>query len=241
MKRIYLLIALFALLASNSNVNAQTDLALYHRTISDTMLYNGQTSHIIRWGFINKGPVALVAATDTLVLRRAYRSNGVNSIKLSLPANGIPVGDTVYWADTVNWTSAPTNNPFTWCDTVNAFRSGAAMTDSDPNNNRICKTIPFKQDPSSVENVVAENSMSLYPNPATSNLTIKYNLTGNADETSVKIISLVGQTVHQQTIADNNAGSKQVNINVSNLAAGIYIAELNVNGAKVVSKFSVVK
>lgn len=242
MKRIYLLIAFFALMATNTTVKAQsTDLRLKHAIISDTMLYNGPTAHIIRWRFINNGPTALVQATDTLLLARAYTSGGVNRIRLTLPANGIPVGDSATWADTVSWTSAPGTNPFTWCDTVTVFRSGTLMTDTDPTNNRICKTIPFKQDPASVENVVADNSMRLYPNPATSNLTINYSLNGNADETSIRILSLVGQTVYQQSITDNSAGSKQVNISVANLNSGIYIAELSVNGAKVVNKFSIVK
>lgn len=242
MKRIYLLIAFFALMGTINTAEAQTtDLRLKHAIISDTMLYNGPTAHIIRWRFINNGPTALVQATDTLVLARAYTSGGSNRIRLTLPPNGIPVGDSATWADTVSWTSAPGTNPYNWCDTVSVFRSGVAMTDSDPSNNRICKTIPFKQDPASVENVVAENSMKLYPNPATSNLTISYNLRNNADETSIKIISLVGQTVYQQEVTDNTSGSKQVNINISNLNAGVYIAELNVNGSKAVSKFSIMK
>ncbi len=241
MKRIYLLIAFIASIAATSTVSAQTDIRLKHAIISDTMFYNGQLSHIIRWRFINDGPVALVQSTDTLVLARAYSSGGFNRIKLTLPANGIPVGDSAQWTDTVHWTGAPAQNPFTWCDTIAAYRSGSLMTDSDPTDNRICKTIPFVQDPSSVQAIVAENSLKLYPNPAANNITINYSLRNNADETTIKIRSLVGQTVYQQKIENNSAGNKQVNLDISGFTAGIYIAELDVNGTKAVSRFTVVK
>ena len=242
MKRIYLLLALVALMAAGKTTNAQsTDLQLLHITISDTMKYGGQTAHIIRWGFKNNGPTALVQNTDTIILERAYTSNGNNRLRLSLPTNGLPVGDTVYYADTVRWTSAPGSNPYTWCDTATAYRSGSMMMDPTQSNNTVCKTIPFVQESGNVSNIVAKNSMVLFPNPATTSVTIKYNLISAVKEAKVSVRNLVGQTVLVQNISDNNQGQKQLNIDVSKLSAGIYVAELQLDGAKIINKFSVVK
>lgn len=241
MKRIYLLIALVALLGVNNQTQAQNlDLEIYHRTISDTMRFGGPTGHIIRWGFINKGPMALNAATDTLLLRTAYTSGGSNRRRLSLPTAGIPAGDTVYFSDTVFFSSAPGSNPFNWCDTVRAYRNGSLMAETDTTNNVICKTIPFKSQVS-VENVVADNSFNLFPNPATSKLTINFSLLNSVNDAKISIRNLVGQTVLEQPLSDNSKGKKQVDLNISKLNAGIYVAELEVNGQKTVAKFSVVK
>lgn len=242
MKRIYLLIALvFALGAANTTQAQSVDLELYHVGISDTMFYGGTTQHIIRWGFINKSGTALVQSTDTIVLRRAYTTNGANGVRLSLPANGLPIGDTVYFTDTVGFSSAPSQNPYNWCDSAFATRNGTLMTDTDPTNNVECKTIPFVMQSSSVANIVAENSMAVYPNPATNNITISYNLNASANNGAIILRNLVGQVVHQEAIADNAKGNRQVTVDVSGLAVGMYTAELNVDGAKAVTKFSVAK
>lgn len=246
MKRIYLLFAFVALLSANSVVKAQsTDLEIYHAILSDTMYYGGTTGHIIQYGFINHGPTALVQATDTILLARAYDPDGSGPqgrrVKIYLQAAGVPVGDTVWTVrDTVFWSAAPSQNPYNWCDTATAFRGTTAMTDPQPGNNFKCKTIPFISQVS-VETIVAENSLKLYPNPASNNITVNYTLLNNADETTIRIRSLVGQTVYEQKIANGSAGNKQVNIDITNITNGIYIAELEANGTKVVGKFSVAK
>lgn len=243
MKRIYLLIALVFAIGATNNAKAQNiDLELYHVVIGDTMYYNGSLQNIIRWGFINNGPTALVAATDTIILRRAYTTNGANGVRLSLPSTGLPVGDTVYFADTVGFSNAPSSNPYNWCDTAAAFRSGSAMTDTQPMNNFKCNSVTFiDQNPVSIANVVAENSMAVYPNPASNNITVSYNLSSSVTDAKLVIRNLVGQTVYQETVAENSVGTQSINVDVSSFSAGMYVAELNINGSKVVTKFSVAK
>lgn len=247
MKRIYLLMILFVALGAANTVQAQSvDLRVRHAIISDTMFYGGTTAHIVQWNFINNGPDALLA-TDTIVLERAYFTNGNNRLRLNLSSiGGIAVGDSASYRDTIQWTSAPAQNPFNWCDTVAAYRGSTSnmaniIPDPSPSNNVVCKTIPFVMQSSSVANIVAENSMAVYPNPATNNITISYNLNASANNGAIILRNLVGQVVHQEAIADNAKGNRQVTVDVSGLAVGIYTAELNVDGAKAVTKFSVAK
>lgn len=243
MKRIYLLLLFIAFTVAGNTSFAQTDVELKHSILSDTMYYFNppKRGHIIQWVIKNNGPQPLVAATDTFILARAYTPNGgSNRQRLFLPSD-IAVGDSVSWRDTIAFGSPLGTPTFNWCDTLFSFRNGTALNDTDPNNNTKCKTIPFVQDPLSVTNVVAENSVELYPNPASSKVTITYNQTGTANRASVSVKNLVGQTVLSQNIDSRSTGAKNVSLDVSGLSAGIYIAELDIDGVKTLSKFSVVK
>lgn len=74
----------------------------------------------------------------------------------------------------------------------------------------------------SEENTIALN---VYPNPATSNLTVSFNATGNYTST---ITDLQGRTVASQ--ANNASGAENVTFNVSNLSKGSYIVTILTEG-----------
>ena len=243
MKRFYLLFLLVAFVGFGNTAQAQLDIALKHNVISDTMYYFNpvQRGHIIEWAIENTGMDTLRQNTDTFILARAYTpSGGSNRQRLFLPSDVAP-GSSVTWRDTIGFTTPMGTPTFNWCDTIVGYRSTVLMSETNANNNRICKTIPFVEDPLTVSNVVAENSMKLYPNPASNNITINYNQTGAATNASVSITNLVGQKVLTQDIESKSAGQKQVTVDISALSAGIYVAELEINGVKTLSKFSVVK
>ncbi len=70
---------------------------------------------------------------------------------------------------------------------------------------------------------VSENKLSnfkIYPNPTSNNLNLSFE--NNQENASIKIISILGQTVlEKQNLSGNN-----LSLDVSNLAKGIYILEL---------------
>lgn len=68
------------------------------------------------------------------------------------------------------------------------------------------------------------NGLSVYPNPATDNVTIttKNNLPGN---TTITILNVMGQTLKTETLQNGNTNHFQINI--SSLVNGIYILRLS--------------
>lgn len=77
-----------------------------------------------------------------------------------------------------------------------------------------------------VEEMEKEN-ISVYPNPATNNFTVKL----NGDETAhIQLFNLVGQQVYSETAANTTT------INVSNMKSGIYMLKVSQNGKVYTSK-----
>ena len=91
-----------------------------------------------------------------------------------------------------------------------------------------------------IEEPVTAKLFNAYPNPATSNVTIQYDLAGRTigNNAQIVITSLVGNRVYTQPI--NNASGK-ANIDLSNLVAGIYFYSLEVNGQAISTKKLIVK
>lgn len=244
MKRIYFLF--IALLAFAETTSAQTDMQLitFGWKNGDTVRWNtsGTYGMIIQWGFRNVGSTALVQSTDTIMLRRAYTTGGNNVVRLTLPTAGVPVGDTVYFRDTAFFTSGPTPNPYNWCDSMWVKRGASVFPDPTISNNKVCYTLYFKQmPPASVGNVInGQNSLSVYPNPASNFVTVKYKFTSSSTATAI-VKDLTGKTVMTNELGKNLFGEQEFKLDISSLANGLYIMEMFVNNDKQVIKFNVQK
>lgn len=93
----------------------------------------------------------------------------------------------------------------------------------------------------SIENhVVNVNKFNAYPNPATSQVTVQYELSNRTagDDAHIIITSLVGNKVCSQRINSNNG---KATLDLSNLVAGIYFYSLEVNGQIISTKKLIVK
>ncbi len=246
MKRIYLfVIALMLTFSATQSYAQSTDMQLitYGWKNGDTVKWNtsGSIGMIIQWGFKNIGPTALVQATDTLLMKRAYTVGGNNTVKLTLPTAGVPVGDTVYFRDTVFFTSGPTTNPYNWCDSIWVKRGANVMSDPSIANNRNCFSLHFKQMSVGVANVAtAENALVVYPNPAANTVSVKYNFV-QAANANVVVKDMTGKTVLSNSLGKGLVGSQEFKLDVSSLASGLYVMELYANDEKHVTKFSVQK
>lgn len=76
------------------------------------------------------------------------------------------------------------------------------------------------QGPNGIDNIGNEVEMLVYPNPATSIITISVN--NNADKNSVRLIDIYGRVVLEYL-----PFSKTIQMNISSLPAGVYIVLLN--------------
>ncbi len=77
---------------------------------------------------------------------------------------------------------------------------------------------------------IADNtlqSMSIYPNPATTNAMLAVSTTESANAT-VTIFNLMGQMVYSSNVGLNE-GNNLININVSDLRAGVYMVNVKTN------------
>ncbi len=80
------------------------------------------------------------------------------------------------------------------------------------------------------EHELSSNSIFIYPNPASQNLTIKFN--DKIERATYKIVDALGQIV-----AIGNINSDISFINIEKLSAGFYVIELMNNNSKFSAKF----
>jgi hypothetical protein len=79
------------------------------------------------------------------------------------------------------------------------------------------------------------NSVSIYPNPASSDVTVSFDLAASSNAT-IKISDLSGKILSISTLNNLATGTNSANIQTANLVAGIYYVTLEVNGSIVTKK-----
>lgn len=85
--------------------------------------------------------------------------------------------------------------------------------------------------------VVAEMSLNLYPNPVRSQATI--NFEGNGEAVSYQVYDMMGRLVMSQNVGRMAEGAQQLQVNVSDLSAGSYILRLCQGASNSTVKFLV--
>lgn len=71
---------------------------------------------------------------------------------------------------------------------------------------------------------------NVFPNPTSGNLTLTLETFGETQALQLKVYSLIGQEMYTETLSPF-AGSKQVSLDLSRFAKGIYMVEVS-NGEK---------
>lgn len=82
------------------------------------------------------------------------------------------------------------------------------------------------------------NSLAAYPNPASTSVTVSYDLSGLNSDARLVITNLVGSKVAVRSL---NGNSGKVNIDLSNLDAGIYFYSIEANGQAISTRKLIVK
>ena len=92
---------------------------------------------------------------------------------------------------------------------------------------------------SSLDNIDALTDLNVYPNPASNNLTVSFDLATDS-QVSFEVFNLLGERVYVS--AQNNfVGNNSVNIDVTSLTAGMYTLNMIVDGAYTTTKVTITK
>jgi len=97
-----------------------------------------------------------------------------------------------------------------------------------------CSSLPFARPSTTVgiaENTAnnAVDNSSIFPNPATNNVTVKVNLV-NTSKVQIEVLNTVGQVV--RTIqSQGQTGSNSINVELNGLSSGIYFVTIKVDNA----------
>ncbi|MEO9532396.1 MAG: choice-of-anchor J domain-containing protein [Crocinitomicaceae bacterium] len=89
-----------------------------------------------------------------------------------------------------------------------------------------------------INEVEANSSMSVYPNPSSDLTNIRIELKENAD-VNIDIVNTLGQVVYTKSSNNVAAGEYYYQVDVADFAAGIYTVRATVNGQVTTSKLSV--
>lgn len=73
-------------------------------------------------------------------------------------------------------------------------------------------------------------TFSMFPNPATTNVAMKFNLK-NESEVALRVIDLAGKVLASRDYSSMN-GASEINYNSSDLKSGIYMVEVTINGER---------
>ncbi len=86
------------------------------------------------------------------------------------------------------------------------------------------------------QNTVSNTSLNVYPNPATDNITLIFNLEKTSN-VFLSVVDLTGKQVFNSELYSLGSGNQNIPINVSDLKAGAYLVFLKQNGRQEVKKF----
>lgn len=137
-------------------------------------------------------------------------------------------------------TTSQTITNVRWCDSVYAKRGTALIADPTYANNVFCATaveLTFWLTGINTVTNMADGFL-VYPNPANGKLNVKFEMGSKAENVSVVLRDVVGKVVYNHNFG-TASGTIEHAINVAHLTPGMYMAELNYNGEKIVSKVSI--
>jgi Secretion system C-terminal sorting domain len=120
---------------------------------------------------------------------------------------------------------------FIFCGHMNLFnsKSWVMKIDSIDCNNFVngCSTVEIIE-------LEVNNNISIYPNPSNNIVTINYTLT-EPIEAKLEIIDAIGRTVASHDFGKQNTGKQKVDVNIGNLANGLYLFNLRI-GPEIIIK-----
>jgi thiol-disulfide isomerase/thioredoxin len=112
---------------------------------------------------------------------------------------------------------------------------------SDYGNNLYIDNINFSSNSvTSITESEIVNSINLYPNPASDNAFVEFDLVESAT-VSITIMNAVGQKVIEQHLGKINSGLQKNNINTSNLENGMYFVTINAGDKTIIKKLTINK
>jgi len=93
-----------------------------------------------------------------------------------------------------------------------------------------------QQTNNSIKEINSNQSVSVYPNPATETINIQIEKFNNTENNNIEIVDMAGVTVYKQIITSSN-----YRINLAELNSGIYLLQIKNNNSCITKKISIVK
>lgn len=197
----------------------------------------------------NNGSDALEAGDSIITFIVANNSIVPNSELLTLINNTVNSGETIPFP--YEGGILGLNGGDDWSLCVVAFAiNGNSIADAEseyigsttPNNNTDCNMITLNAvgigETRYYKNNESVIAISAYPNPTATSTQISYNLT-NSDNVNLSILDITGKRIMNVLNEKQSSGAHSVNLNITELPAGIYFCELTVGSKKSVSKLVV--
>ena len=91
-----------------------------------------------------------------------------------------------------------------------------------------------------VDEVRSLDQLSVFPNPATTQIQVNYSLNTNA-ELSMDLYSVTGKLVRSQDLGTQPAGGNIVRMDISDVESGMYMLRMNIDGEQLVKRVQVVR
>lgn len=136
----------------------------------------------------------------------------------------------------VNFTSLVLYDPATDCgvalSTSNGFADPQTLLDVAAEYFAECEVVGINPQ------IIAESFIQVYPNPASDNLFVNYELLQPAT-IQMSIQNMNGQTIWAGTATEEFAGNQTATVNIKSLAAGVYHLNIMVNGEMTTERFIV--
>jgi len=95
-------------------------------------------------------------------------------------------------------------------------------------------TLSGECSPTDINNVVADNSVSIYPNPASDRIKIGYTAS-KAAKATLTVTSITGQVLYSEGFS-MTVGSQYKEINIEPYASGIYVVTLSTDSGDIIRK-----
>ncbi|MCL2042307.1 MAG: C10 family peptidase [Bacteroidales bacterium] len=148
----------------------------------------------------------------TLEFLRLDTEEGKDEIKFYNNVNAVPLGTFSGTPDILPKVVAKAPKGVTVIFSSNAFINGKGFE------------IKYSTNPVSIREVENINDLSVYPNPASDKLNIKFN-TATADDFNITVYNVTGQAVYKETL-NNFIGSYYNEISVNDFAQGVYLMQV---------------
>jgi len=240
MKKLFTLIAFIGLaIGANAQRNVDIEVKLISPA-AGTHIISGHSLGLA-WAIINHGPDTL-RASDTIVYH--YTVNGASATPDRHAYGTIPSGDTAYLlGDTglaATYSGYMHDSTKSVCIAYTALITAGhigTITDANSTNNTSCLSLVYTDVP---KISAFYGDISIYPNPAQSNLNLDMNLNigGNV---SVRVLDATGRIVLSEDKGKLNAGNHKLSLNTTDLSNGIYIYQVMVDAETTTGRFSIAK
>jgi hypothetical protein len=100
--------------------------------------------------------------------------------------------------------------------------------------------VNLRTGPTGVENIIATNTVSIYPNPAKESATLEFTL-NKGGKVTVNVLDAVGRVISTVSNTTMQQGAQHVSIPTSTLAAGVYNISIQTEEGALTQRLSVVK